>query len=265
LGPKLDRVSITTPSIPEYIFEMMDRYNCQPSTISLRPNVKNTMLRSLLESNQIYSIRKLVLSKIDMPMQVLCRLESLEDLSIDFEYPSLSNMTGDISSLIDMCPLSLKALTLSKAVLVSKYTPPVRPQLERITFYSCIFKENVDAALTLGLLQLKHLSLNNCTFQRSAISLLIINLISFRAVFDDMLFPPHRSCLAVKTRTEKNYYFKSTYGNEWNPYPVFGEEPGFCIEEPNKSYLDMPLELPHFTLYCNSVKDTYYAVCKRRS
>jgi hypothetical protein len=213
LGPKLDRISITSPTIPENIFEMMDRYNCKPSTISLRPKAKNTMLRSLLQSNQTYSIRKLVLSKIDMPMQVLCRLENLEDLSIDFEYPSLSNMTGDISSLIDMCQLSLKALTLSKAVLVSKYTPPERPQLERMTFYDCIFKEKVDGALTVGFPQLKHISVNYCTFEENAISLLSINLVSFRAIFD-IESCLQRSCFTVKTLREKNFYFKETCGDE---------------------------------------------------
>jgi hypothetical protein len=122
-------------------------------------------------------------------------------------------MTGDISSLIDMCQLSLKALTLSKAVLVSKYTPPERPQLERMTFYDCIFKEKVDGALTVGFPQLKHISVNYCTFEENAISLLSINLVSFRAIFD-IESCLQRSCFTVKTLREKNFYFKETCGDE---------------------------------------------------
>ncbi|KAI8885299.1 hypothetical protein K501DRAFT_270875 [Backusella circina FSU 941] len=265
LGPKLKRLSIKAARLPKNVFQMMDEYNCRLSSLSFRSITAHTMLDSFLVSNQINTIRKLEFSKTTLPLKDLSVLTGLEELSLDFNYPSIRNTTHDIKIILDAFPDSLKTLSLSKLALTSNgSTPRIKSRLVKIRFFNCVFRQDVDTTLARCLPQLKHFNAFFCTFQDMKISLPNIHLASFYTVFDRHLFGGfyYTTALLVRTPSYKCTYSQTMNGDDWNPYPMFGQEPEFSFLLPSRlvPFWKDDGWRTGFTLDCGSVGDVFYSL-----
>jgi hypothetical protein len=258
LGNKLKKLRFNTPKVFDGFVEVLDQCRCQINYLEIS-HVSDTAFKKLVQSQQMRHIQtfnfELTRDNILNGFNWLQELEVLTSLTLKSPH---DGCWLSLNMILDNCPSTLKALSLSHSDLVANLLPTGIYTIETLSLIAVRLPKDIDTFISHCFPKLSKLELKYCEMPVGTWTLDSMDLIKFTFA---NYFNNDRQTILVKYNNETNWFtyrevgFRSLHMMQNNG--IFQDEfdMSFKCATENTSKVS-----PDFTLACKSLRNFEFKV-----